>query len=62
MDVSVTQYAEAYGITRQAVIKRIHEKKLPKGQKAKKVGHAWVIKVKKSDLEPCGVEATAARR
>lgn len=43
--VSVTEYATAYDISRQAVLKKIKDNKLPKGHKATKVGHVWTISV-----------------
>lgn len=49
MTVSVTEYAAAHEISRQAVLKKIHKKKLAKGERAKKVGKVWVITVKSSE-------------
>ena len=43
ISVSVTEYADTLEISRQAVLKKIKDKKLPKGVKAKKVGNQWVI-------------------
>jgi len=48
MQLSVTQYAKRLGKTRQAVLKQIKEKRLPKGVSAKKIGNAWVIHKRKS--------------
>lgn len=44
--VSVKEYAQAKGISRQAVLKKIKLGKLPKGTKAKKVGNYWTITTK----------------
>lgn len=43
--ISVTQYANTVGITRQAVLKKIKDAKLPKKHAAKKVGNQWNIEV-----------------
>lgn len=42
---SVTQYARLMGITRQAVLKRIHASRLPAGTTAQKIGNVFVISV-----------------
>lgn len=47
--ISVTEYAQAYEISRQAVLKKIKLGRLPKGQKAKKIGNQWAITVPASD-------------
>ena len=41
--LSVTQYADSKGISRQAVLERIENNNLPRGVKAEKVGNAWVL-------------------
>ena len=47
MDYSLTQYAIMVGKTRQAIFAQIKDKRLPKGVKAKKIGNAIIITVKK---------------
>ena len=46
MEMSITQYAEKMGVTRQAILLQIHEGRLPVNVKARQVGHAWVLEVK----------------
>jgi biotin operon repressor len=41
--LSVTELAYELGITRQAVLKKIKSKKLPKGYQATRVGNQYVI-------------------
>lgn len=47
-DLSVTEYAYKMGLTRQAILAQIEEKRLPKNVSAKKVGATWVLKIKES--------------
>lgn len=47
MEYSLTQYATLVGKTRQAIFYQIKNNVLPKGVKAKKIGNAIVITVKK---------------
>lgn len=44
--LSASQYASKLGLTRQAVLWRIKNNKLPKGVTAEKVGSVWIIKTK----------------
>lgn len=46
MQLSVTEYAKRLGITRQAVIAQINGKRLPKGVKAERIGHNYIITVR----------------
>jgi len=46
MQLSVTEYAKRLGVTRQAVIAQIKEKRLAKGVKAEKIGNNYVISVR----------------
>lgn len=42
--LSITDYARSLGVTRQAVLKQIKEKRLPKGVAATRfMGRYWVI-------------------
>jgi len=52
MTISVSEYAAQLNISRQAVLKRINNRKLPKGTKAKKVGNTWIIENPKKIKKP----------
>jgi len=47
MEYSLTQYSTLVGKTRQAVFYQIKHNLLPKNAKAKKIGNAIIITVKK---------------
>lgn len=47
MDYSLTQYANLVGKTRQAIFYQIKNNLLPKNVKAKKIGNAIVLTIKK---------------
>lgn len=42
-ELSVTQYANKLGLTRQAILSQINNNRLPKNVVAKKVGNSWII-------------------
>ena len=42
-ELSVTQYAEQLGVTRQAVLSQIKQDRLPENVSAKKIGNTWVL-------------------
>ena len=44
-EYSVTEFAKQLGITRQAVLLQIKEKRLPKNATAKKIGNSYIISV-----------------
>jgi len=46
MILSVTEYAKLLGVTRQAVLLQIKEKRLAKGVIAKKVGNTYSLSVR----------------
>ena len=46
MELSVTDYAKQLGITRQAVLLQIKEKRLPKNVTAKKIGNTYLLSVR----------------
>lgn len=46
MRQSVTEYAKQLGITRQAVLLQIKEKRLPKNVKAEKIGNTYSLTVR----------------
>jgi len=43
--LSVTEYAKLLGVTRQAVLWQIKEKRLSEGVTATKVGCNWIVKI-----------------
>ena len=45
MRISVTDYAKQLGITRQAVLLQIKEKRLPKNIKVEKIGNTYSLTV-----------------
>ena len=47
MELSVTEYAKSLGVTRQAVLLQIKEKRLPKNVKVKKIGNIYSLSVSK---------------
>lgn len=47
MQLSVTEYAKRLGITRQAVLLQIKEKRLAKGVTCKKIGNIYSLSIKK---------------
>lgn len=46
MRLSVTDYAKRLGITRQAVLLQIKEKRLPKNVKVEKIGNTYSLSVR----------------
>ncbi|CAK0747846.1 conserved hypothetical protein [Gammaproteobacteria bacterium] len=46
MDLSVTEYAKQLGLTRQAVLLQIKEKRLPKNVTVHKIGTTYLLKVR----------------
>jgi len=46
MRLSVTEYAKHLGVTRQAVLLQIKEKRLPKNVKVEKIGNTYTLSVK----------------
>lgn len=46
MELSVTDYAKQLGVTRQAVLLQIKEKRLPKNVTAKKIGNTYLLSVR----------------
>lgn len=44
--LSVTDYAKQLGITRQAVLLQIKEKRLPKNVTVKKIGNTYLLSVR----------------
>jgi len=46
MRLSVTDYAKQLGITRQAVLLQIKEKRLPKNVTVKKIGNTYSLSVR----------------
>ena len=44
--LSVTDYAKLLGVTRQAVLLQIKEKRLPKNVKVKKIGNTYLLSVR----------------
>jgi predicted transcriptional regulator len=44
--ISVTQYAKRLGITRQAVLLQIKEKRLPKNVTVQKIGNTYLLTVR----------------
>ena len=49
MEMSIKEYADLRKMSRFTVIKQIHEDRLPKGVKAKKVGNMFVLKIAKNN-------------
>jgi hypothetical protein len=49
--LSVSQYAKEKGISRQAVLKRLHPNVLPLPNviKAEKIGSTWILTIKPED-------------
>ena len=45
MRLSVTEYAKQIGVTRQAVLLQIKEKRLPKNVKVEKIGNTYTLSV-----------------
>ena len=45
MRLSVTEYAKQLGVTRQAVLLQIKEKRLPKNVKVEKIGNTYSLTV-----------------
>lgn len=45
-NISVTEYAKQLGITRQAVLLQIKEKRLPKNVTVHKIGNTYLLKVR----------------
>ena len=45
MRISVTDYAKQIGVTRQAVLLQIKEKRLPKNVKVEKIGNTYSLNV-----------------
>jgi len=45
MRLSVTEYAKRIGVTRQAVLLQIKEKRLPKNVKVEKIGNTYTLSV-----------------
>ena len=45
MELSVTEYAKRLGVTRQAVLLQIKEKRLPKNVTVKKIGSTYLLSV-----------------
>ena len=43
MRLSVTEYAKQLGVTRQAVLLQIKEKRLPKNVKSEKIGNTYSL-------------------
>lgn len=46
MRLSVTEYAKQLGVTRQAVLLQIKEKRLPKNVKVEKIGNTYSLTVR----------------
>ena len=44
--LSVTDYAKLLGVTRQAILLQIKEKRLPKNVKVKKIGNTYSLSVR----------------
>lgn len=49
--LSVTEYAKQIGVTRQAVLLQIKEKRLPKNVKAEKIGNTYSLTVGRQKKE-----------
>ena len=47
--LSVTEYAKSLGVTRQAVLLQIKDKRLAKGITAKKIGNTYFLTVQKHE-------------
>ena len=45
-DLSVTEYAKFLGVTRQAILLQIKEKRLTKGVTCKKIGNTYSLSVR----------------
>ena len=45
MELSVTEYAKSLGVTRQAVLLQIKEKRLPNNVKSEKIGNTYSLTV-----------------
>jgi DNA-binding XRE family transcriptional regulator len=45
--LSVTDYAKLLGVTRQAILLQIKEKRLPKNVTAKKIGNTYLLSVRR---------------
>lgn len=52
VELSVTQYAAARGVSRQRILARIRDKALPKGITSKKTGNQWVLTMTPEQAEP----------
>ncbi len=50
IELSVTQYAIKNNLTRQAVLYQIKDNRLPENVSAKRIGNAWVLEVKESEV------------
>jgi hypothetical protein len=46
MTLSVTEYAKLLGLTRQAILLQIKEKRLAKGVTCKKIGNTYSLSVR----------------
>ena len=46
MKLSVTEYAKSLGVTRQAILLQIKEKRLPKNVTIEKVGNTYSLSVR----------------
>ena len=46
MELSVTEYAKSLGVTRQAILLQIKEKRLPKNVTVKKIGNTYSLSVR----------------
>lgn len=44
--LSVTDYAKLLGVTRQAILLQIKEKRLPKNVTVKKIGNTYLLSVR----------------
>lgn len=49
MEMSIKEYADLRKMSRFTVIKQIHEGRLPKGVKSKKVGNMFILKISKNN-------------
>ncbi len=46
MKLSVTEYAKSLGVTRQAILLQIKEKRLPKNVTVEKIGNTYSLSVR----------------
>ena len=56
MELSVTEYAKSLGVTRQAVLLQIKEKRLAKGVTCKKIGNTYSLFVQDKNSKPKNYE------